>query len=94
MGQLPIVVSENKLLRRINVRAYCDKKEAEKVAITIFVMMIMASSKFNLKLWNEYVEDEDSPFSNMYSEVSFTVLYKDEESKENFLNIINNGSFL
>lgn len=94
MGQLPILVSDNKFLRRINVRAYCVEEAAEKVALMIFIRMIEASSKFNLKIWNEYVEEDNSPFANMYSEVSFTVLYKDKEDRDKFVNLINSGDFL
>ena len=94
MGQLPILVNDNKFLRRITVRAYCVEEAAQSVALAIFVKMIEASSKFNLKIWNEYVDSDEAPFDNMYSQVSFTVLYKDEEDRDAFINLINTGEFL
>lgn len=94
MGMIRMKIEDDKLLKRITIRAQCIDEESEKVAILLLCRSIEESPKFNVRVWNEYIEDDEKSGIPLYSTVSITVLYNDETAKNNFLEFIKNIHFL
>lgn len=90
MNTLIVKVDENDLIRSITTRVYC-KNEFEKTIALSFAVRILEQAEFiNVRECNEAVEEEYplpvyAPFK-----VSFSVLYKDEEARKKFLELLKN----
>lgn len=80
-------VEENRLMHWITVRAFCLDVHVERIAIGIAITMLDFASKVDVVPIASYVP-EPTLTQNAFSEVSFTVMYKNDEAREKFLKFI------
>lgn len=92
MDKIICAVEENKLIRLITVRQFCENEMLKDYAISIALSIIEKIEKIDgLKLYEgQYVENFDRSFSYLPIEVSYAVLYQTESSKERLLDLIKN----
>ena len=82
-----IKVEEERLFHRITVRiAYFD--EFSLVCALIFACYVIERAEnLEVKLWDSYVEEQ--MWNEIFMQnVSFSVLYKDDNARDNFLKLV------
>lgn len=89
MGIMRFSVECDKLMRRIIIRIKCSEKSSLSAALLAATEIITHSKQFDLVEYHDYVRTpEERPTKQFPWQVCFTLLYKYEKDKSNFLNFL------
>ena len=88
MNYIILGIEEDKLIRNMIVRVLCANRAAYKVGILIAVHVLEEAEKIDVKPY--YVERVEKAIvhASMPYAISFSVLYKDKEAREKFIDIV------